>query len=61
PQGTIPYKSFFSNRLETDDGEVSQKSILEHIRKLIQEEDPKHPLSDEKLAKLLKERCVLLN
>ena len=59
PQGTIPYKSFFSQKLETDDGEgESQKSIMERIRNLIEKEDPKKPLSDQILVKALKEEGI---
>ncbi|MFZ5802786.1 MAG: RNA polymerase factor sigma-54 [Candidatus Omnitrophota bacterium] len=51
PQGTVPYKSFFSTRLESSSGEAeSQKSMMEKVRKLIEGEDPKHPLSDQEIA-----------
>lgn len=54
PQGTIPYRSFFSNKMETDDGSLeSQKSVAERIRQLITDEDKKKPLSDEKIVKIL--------
>jgi len=59
PQGTIPYKSFFSKKLETADGEgESQKSILERIRSLVEKEDPKKPLSDQALLKALEESGI---
>ncbi len=54
PQGTIPYKSFFSQKVETADGEgESQKSITERIRNLIEKEDPKKPSSDQALVRML--------
>lgn len=54
PQGTIPYRSFFSNKMETDDGTLeSQKSVTERIKQLIAEENKKKPLSDEKILKIL--------
>lgn len=54
PQGTIPYKSFFSQKIETRDGiGESQKSIVEKVRSLIEKEDPKKPLSDQALVKAL--------
>ena len=54
PQGTIPYKSFFSNRLESENGQIeSQKSALERLKNLIASEDKHKPLSDAKLVKLL--------
>ncbi|MFH1799421.1 MAG: RNA polymerase factor sigma-54 [Candidatus Omnitrophota bacterium] len=61
PQGTIPYKSFFSQKVgtENDEGE-SQKSILERIRVLVEKEDPRKPLSDLAIAKNLKEEGITL-
>lgn len=61
PQGTIPYKSFFSQKVgtENEDGE-SQKSIMERIRSLIEKEDPCKPLSDQTLVKNLKEEGITL-
>lgn len=55
PQGTIPYKSFFSTRMESSEGPAeSQKSIMEKIKILIQAEKPEHPLSDQELLELMK-------
>ena len=61
PQGTIPYKSFFSLKVgtENDQGE-SQKSIMERIRSLVEKEDPCKPLSDQAIVKHLKEEGVTL-
>ncbi len=54
PQGTIPYKSFFSNRLDLENGHVeSQKSAMEHLKQLIANEDKRKPLSDARLVQLL--------
>ena len=61
PQGTIPYKSFFSQKIKTEDGEgESQKSILERIRNLIAKEDPRSPLGDEAIAKSLQAEGITL-
>ena len=54
PQVTIPYKSFFSTKMEGLEGPESQKSVMEKIRSLVQKEDPRKPLSDEKLVSLLR-------
>ena len=61
PQGTIPYKSFFSQKVgvENDEGE-SQKSIMERIRSLVEKEDPLRPLSDQVIVKKLKEEGITL-
>ena len=53
--GTFPLKHFFSEGLATDLGdEVSTREIKKALRELINKEDKKHPLNDEKLVKLLK-------
>jgi RNA polymerase sigma-54 factor len=61
PQGTIPYKSFFSQKVgaKNDEGE-SQKSILERIRALVEKEDPRMPLSDQAIVKNLQEEEITL-
>ncbi len=61
PQGTIPYKSFFSQKVGTENGqEESQKSIMERIRSVVEKEDPLKPLSDQAIVKLLKEEDITL-
>lgn len=59
PQGTIPYKSFFSTKLQNEDGtSESQTSAVERLKHLIASEDRRKPLSDAKLMKLLEENGV---
>lgn len=54
PQGTLPYKSFFSSKLErTEGGAESQKSMMEKIRERIRNEDSNRPLSDQELTEIL--------
>lgn len=61
PQGTIPYKSFFSQKVGTEnDAGESQKSIMERIRALVEKEDPEKPLSDLAIVQQLKEEGVTL-
>lgn len=61
PQGTIPYKSFFSTKLETTSGEAeSQKSIMEKIRSLIDKEDAKTPLSDQEIMARLQQEGIVI-
>ena len=56
PQGVLEFRFFFSPGYETEGGEsVSNRAVMERIRALIAEEDPRRPLSDEKLSQLLKE------
>jgi RNA polymerase sigma-54 factor len=61
PQGMIPYKSFFSTRLETKDGSVeSQKSIMEKIKHVVDKEDTGKPLSDQEIVKILQNEGVVI-
>ncbi len=61
PQGTIPLKSFFSTGLQTENGGVeSQKSVMEKIRGMISGEDKRKPLSDLKIAALLKREGIVV-
>lgn len=54
PRGILPLKSFFTKGLKTNLGEkISSKTIQEKVRKLIGEEDPSDPLSDEILSQIL--------
>lgn len=55
PRGTIPLRSFFASGIDTDSGgEASSTAIQAMIRQLIDAENPRKPLSDAKLAGLLK-------
>jgi RNA polymerase sigma-54 factor len=57
PRGTLELKYFFSSHVGTDGGgEASSTAIKEHIKELIGEENPKKPLSDNKLSELLAAR-----
>lgn len=61
PQGTIPYRSFFSSKLETTTGEAeSQKSIMMKIKGLIQEENPEKPLSDQDIVEKMKNDGIVI-
>ncbi|CAD7720176.1 RNA polymerase sigma-54 factor [Xanthomonas hydrangeae] len=55
PRGTITLRSFFASGIDTDSGgEASSTAIQAMIRRLIDAENPRKPLSDAKLADLLK-------
>jgi RNA polymerase sigma-54 factor len=57
PRGVFELKFFFSSGLATDDGEdVSARTAKDIIRNLIDEEDKKEPLSDQRIAELLHEK-----
>jgi RNA polymerase sigma-54 factor len=54
PQGTFELKYFFTSSLQGADGdEVSAESVKDRIRAIIGQEDPRHPLSDQHIAKML--------
>jgi len=53
PRGTLPYKSFFSSKLErAEGGAESQKSMMEKIREVIVNEDRRSPMSDEAITRV---------
>jgi RNA polymerase sigma-54 factor len=55
--GTFLIKSFFSESLSTDSGEeVSTREVKAILEKIVSKEDKKKPVTDEKLASLLKEK-----
>ena len=57
PYGTKLIKEFFSESMKNDQGEdVSTKEIKKILEITISEEDKKKPLTDDKLAKILKEK-----
>lgn len=57
PYGTFLIKSFFSESMKNDEGEdVSTKEIKNILNELILDENKKKPLTDDKLAQLLKEK-----
>jgi len=53
--GVFELRYFFSDKLTTDDGEeVSNKEVKKTIRSIIDAEEAGHPLSDDKIAEMLK-------
>ncbi len=59
PKGIFELKYFFSNQVASSDGtERSATAIRARIKKLIEAEDRRKPLSDSKIAKLLSKEGV---
>jgi RNA polymerase sigma-54 factor len=54
PRGTLALRDFFASGVGDDGNEASSTAIQSMIRKLIENEDPRKPLSDAKLTDLLK-------
>ena len=59
PRGVLPLKFFFSSGLSTTSGEdVSARGIKAQIEKLVSDEDPAHPLTDQAIVNILKEEGI---
>jgi len=55
--GVYELKHFFSDKIETVTGEeISNKEVKNQIRDIIQNEDPRKPLSDDRIAEMLREK-----
>jgi RNA polymerase sigma-54 factor len=55
PQGIFELKFFFNSSIGRLDGDaVASESVKERIRKIIVNEDPRRPLSDQRIAEMLK-------
>lgn len=55
PRGTLPLRTFFASGIDTEGGgEASSTAIQDMIRRLVEAEDPRKPLSDARLAESLK-------
>lgn len=61
PRGIFEFKHFFSSGVATKDGEgAAANAIQAMIKKLIDDETPRKPLSDSALTELLKSRGVMV-
>lgn len=59
PRGIFELKYFFSSHVSTaSGGECSSTAIRALIKKLIAAEEPKKPLSDSKIAKILSDQGI---
>ena len=62
PQGVIELRRFFSEGMMNEEGEeVSTRILKLKIKKMIEEEDTKKPLTDEQIAKVLSKEGVKLS
>jgi len=61
PRGVFELKYFFSSSLDTEDGdEVSAKAAKTRILDIIAKEDARRPLSDQKIADILKQDGLII-
>ncbi|MBI4540356.1 MAG: RNA polymerase factor sigma-54 [Gemmatimonadetes bacterium] len=59
PRGVFPLKFFFSSGLSTTTGEdISARGVKDKIGKLVADEDPKKPLTDQAIVEILKSEGV---
>ncbi len=61
PRGIFQLKYFFSSSLSTEDGEeVSAKAAKSRIQEIVSKEDRKKPLSDQKIADILRQEGLMI-
>ena len=59
PRGLLPLKFFFSSGLSTTTGEdASARSIKAQIQKMVDDEPPKNPLTDQQIVELFERKGV---
>lgn len=59
PRGVLPLRSFFTNGLTTDEGtDISSKTARDLLEEIIAGEDKGHPLSDEAISAIIKEKGI---
>ena len=59
PRGLLPLKFFFSSGLSTTTGEdASARSIKAQIQKLVDDEPPKNPLTDQQIVEMFERKGV---
>ncbi len=59
PRGLLPLKFFFSSGLSTTTGEdASARSIKAQIEKMVADEDPKNPLTDQQIVEMFEHKGV---
>lgn len=62
PQGVIELRRFFTEGMMNEDGEeVSTRILKLRIKKIVEDEDSKKPLTDEEIAKILSDEGVKLS
>ncbi|HHG75402.1 MAG TPA: RNA polymerase sigma-54 factor [Persephonella sp.] len=58
PTGVLPLKAFFSTKLSSSSGDISTEKVKYMIAQLIENEDKRKPLSDQKIADILKSKGI---
>ncbi len=59
PRGVFELKYFFNSSINTGDGEnIASEAVKDEIKKIVSGENPKKPLSDAAIVKILHERNI---
>jgi len=59
PQGVYELRFFFSESVQGPEGAATSLLILKRrVKKLIEDEDPSHPLTDEQITKVLQAQGI---
>ncbi len=58
PHGIFSFRFFFSSALKGETGDISSTIVKDMIKKIISEEDPRKPFSDQKISDLLKAQNI---
>lgn len=59
PRGILPLRSFFTNALVTQRGEkISANTVRDMLKEIINNEDLRHPYSDEAISAMMKEKGI---
>ncbi|MBN1826371.1 MAG: RNA polymerase factor sigma-54 [Candidatus Eisenbacteria bacterium] len=61
PRGVFELKFFFSSGIRSDSGEdVSAKRVKDRVREMVEKEEKKKPLSDQKIVDILKKEGLII-
>ena len=62
PQGIYELKFFFTSKISRMDAfggdDLASTAVQERIRAIIAKEDPRHPLSDQRISEILKDEDI---
>ncbi len=58
--GIFGFRFFFGSAIQTSEGSVSSRSVKDIIKKIVSEEDPRNPLSDQRIVDILKSKNIVL-
>ncbi|MEW6001138.1 MAG: RNA polymerase factor sigma-54 [Nitrospirota bacterium] len=58
--GLFSFRFFFSSALQGSTGSISSTSVKNTIKKIISEEDSRRPLSDQRIAEMLRNNSIII-